>query len=313
MLCLLGPTASGKSAMAMALARSDPRIEIISLDSAQVYQGMDIGTAKPDRHERESVRHHLIDLIAPTETFSAARFVDAASRAAQDIRQRGGVPLMVGGTMLYYKAYAEGLDDLPSAPASIRDAIREQAGIQGWPALHERLKAIDPETAGRLHPADAQRISRALELHAATGRTMSELIRQSSGRNNAAAGNRETLITVALLPENRALLHERIRERFMHMLEQGFLDEVRTLMARGDLMPTMPSMRCVGYRQAWDYLCGNGSETEFIEAGIAATRQLAKRQITWIRSFQDVLRIDPWSPEGLAQWQEVAQMQLASP
>ena len=313
MLCLLGPTASGKSAMAMALARSDPRIEIISLDSAQVYRGMDIGTAKPDRHERESVRHHLIDLIDPAESFSAARFVDAASRAAREIRQRGGIPLMVGGTMLYYKAYTEGLDDLPSAAASIRDAIREEASTQGWPALHERLKAIDPETAERLHPADAQRISRALELHAATGRTMSELIRQSSGRKAAAAGHRETLITVALLPENRALLHERIRERFMHMLEQGFLDEVRTLMARGDLLPTMPSMRCVGYRQAWEYLCGNCSETEFIEAGIAATRQLAKRQITWIRGFQDVLRIDPWSPGGLAQWEKVAQTQLASP
>jgi tRNA dimethylallyltransferase len=312
MLCLLGPTASGKSAMAMALARSDPRIEIISLDSAQVYRGMDIGTAKPDRHECESVRHHLIDLIDPAESFSAARFVDAASRAAREIRQRGGIPLMVGGTMLYYKAYTEGLDDLPSAPAPIRDAIREEASARGWPALHERLKTIDPETAGRLHPADAQRISRALELHAATGRTMSELIRQSSGRKDAAGGNRETLTTVALLPENRALLHDRIRERFMRMLAQGFLDEVRALMARGDLAPTLPSMRCVGYRQAWDYLSGGGSQDDFIEAGIAATRQLAKRQITWIRSFQNVLRIDPWSPEGLAQWNEVARTQLAS-
>lgn len=312
MLCLLGPTASGKSSMAMELARSDPRIEIISLDSAQVYRGMDIGTAKPDAREREAVRHHLIDLIEPTESFSAARFVDAASQAARDIRSRGGIPLMVGGTMLYYKAYVEGLDDLPSAPAHIRDAIREEALTKGWPALHERLKDIDPETAGRLHPSDAQRISRALELHAVTGSSMSELIRQSQGRMPATGEERETLTTVALLPENRALLHDRIRERFMHMLEQGFLDEVRGLMARGDLSPTMPSMRCVGYRQAWEYLSGKGNRETFIEAGIAATRQLAKRQITWIRSFQDVIRLDPWLPGSLAQWHEVAQAELAS-
>lgn len=305
MLCLLGPTASGKSALAMAMAHADPRIEIISLDSAQVYRGMDIGTAKPDLKERQAVRHHLIDLIDPSESFSAARFVDAAARAAREIRQRGGIPLMVGGTMLYFKAYAEGLDDLPGAPADVRASIALEAKALGWPAMHARLASTDPVTAARLHPSDAQRISRALELHAATGRTMTELIQQSHDRMGPRVSDREALTAVALLPEDRATLHRRIQERFMAMIASGLLDEVRHLMARGDLREEMPSMRCVGYRQAWCHLAGRISRDEFIEAGVAATRQLAKRQITWIRSFQNVTRLDPWTSQGMRQWEVI--------
>jgi len=278
----------------MALAAANPRIEIISMDSALVYRGMDIGTAKPSPAERLQVRHHLIDIIDPAQSYSAARFVQDALNAAVDVRARGNIPIVVGGTMLYYKAYADGLDDLPSAPREIRDAIAQEAHLIGWPEMHEQLRQIDPHTAARLKPADAQRISRALELFRFTGQTMSTLIAKSQPRETHRNGQRETLDVVALLPEDRGQLHERIAKRFHAMLDAGFVDEVCALRARGDLTAQMPSMRCVGYRQAWDYLDGVGSKDEFIAAGIAATRQLAKRQITWIRSFHDVQRIDPF-------------------
>ena len=294
MLCILGPTASGKSALAMQLAELEPRVEIISMDSALVYRGMDIGTAKPTRAELAQARHHLIDLIDPTESYSAARFVRDAQAVSKEVRARGGIPILVGGTMLYYKAYVEGLDDLPSAPPEFRQAIAARAAVVGWPALHQELSVIDPPTAERLKPTDAQRISRALELFQFTGKAMSELIHQSGERVTPNTSEREALDTIALEPRDRAMLHARIAERFHTMLAQGFLDEVRQLMARGDLRPDLPSMRCVGYRQAWQHLSGETTWDEFIAAGIAATRQLAKRQITWLRSFQNVARMDPF-------------------
>jgi tRNA dimethylallyltransferase len=277
----------------MTLAAHDPRIEIISMDSALVYRGMDIGTAKPTQQERAQVPHHLIDILDPAETYSAARFIHDAAEAARDIRSRGRVPIMVGGTMLYYKAYVEGLDDLPSAPSAIRDQIATEAAAIGWPALHQQLRDIDPVTAERLAPHDAQRISRALELFRHTGKTMSALIQESAPRATPGTGVREPLEVIALMPEHRAALHQRIADRFHAMCDAGFVEEVKRLKARGDLHPEMPSMRCVGYRQAWDFLDGRCDFNAFLAAGIAATRQLAKRQITWIRSFTDVRRMDP--------------------
>lgn len=294
MLCILGPTASGKSALAMALAAECPRIELISMDSALIYRGMDIGSAKPTVAEQQQVRHHLIDILDPTESYSAARFVRDAHQAAQEIRSRGNIPVVVGGTMLYYKAYVDGLDDLPSAPLAIRQAIAQEAEQIGWPALHQQLRAIDPPTAQRLQPNDAQRISRALELYRFTGRPMSVLIAESQPRQTQNNADREPLSVVALTPEDRGLLHERIASRFHAMLAAGFLDEVRQLKTRGDLTPEMPSMRCVGYRQAWDYLDDKITYDAFVAAGIAATRQLAKRQITWLRSFQNIEKVDPF-------------------
>lgn len=299
MLCILGPTASGKSSLALALARRRGDIEIISMDSALVYRGMNIGTAKPTPEEQAEIPHHLIDLIDPVESYSAARFVNDAECAVADIRSRGKVPLLVGGTMLYYKALREGLDDLPSAPTELREAIAEEARTYGWPTLHQWLSDIDIETASRLKPNDAQRISRALELYRFTGKPMSQLIRESGERAPSPLANR--LITIALMPEDRAQLHERIAQRFQQMLTAGFLDEVRQLMKDSRLHPELPSMRCVGYRQAWDHLTGETSFDAFVEAGIAATRQLAKRQITWLRSFPHLVIHDPFvsSPQTL--------------
>lgn len=299
MLCILGPTASGKSSLAMSLAQAHPEIEIISMDSALVYRGMDIGTAKPSREEQQQVPHHLIDIIDPTQSYSAARFVADAAHAVAHIRARHKIPVIVGGTMLYYKALIEGLDDLPSAPAEIRDAIAAEAAALGWPQMHRQLAGIDPETAGRLNPNDAQRISRALELYRLTGRSMSALIADSVARG-ARGQTIGPLEVIALEPHDRAWLHERIATRFEAMLRQGFLEEVRQLMRQEGLHPGLPSMRCVGYRQAWEHLQGETSRDDFVAAGIAATRQLAKRQITWLRSFTDVMRIDPKESMRLA-------------
>ncbi|NBW00766.1 MAG: tRNA (adenosine(37)-N6)-dimethylallyltransferase MiaA [Betaproteobacteria bacterium] len=292
MLCLLGPTASGKSSLAFWLAQEIPEIEIISMDSAQIYRGMDIGTAKPTADECAQVPHHLIDILDPAESYSAARFVNDARKAAEAIRARGGIPIIVGGTMLYFKALSEGLDDLPTVPAEIRSRIAEEARALGWPALHQQLADIDPETAQRLNPNDAQRISRALELYRFTGQSMAKLISQSVARGTRQSANKR-LKVVGLQPEDRAWLHQRISSRFELMLAQGFLDEVRALFHRGDLHCGLPSMRCVGYRQAWDHLAGRASHDAFVSAAIAATRQLAKRQITWLRGFRDITRLDP--------------------
>ncbi len=284
---LLGPTASGKSALAMALAQSVP-LEIVSIDSAQVYRGMDIGTAKPTVTERARAPHHLLDLRDPADPYSAADFVRDAVQAIGAIRARGRLPLVVGGTMLYAKALREGLSALPSADAQVRTRIEARARELGWPALHAELARLDPATAARLPAADSQRIQRALEVIELTGTPLSQL--QNAPRKPDLA-----LTTIALLPTDRAELHQRIEQRFDAMLAAGFLDEVRTLMARGDLDPDLPALRSVGYRQAWTHLSGACDFAAFRTAAIAATRQLAKRQMTWLRSMGDARVIDPQS------------------
>jgi len=275
-LVLAGPTASGKSTLAMALAQRI-ELEIISVDSAQVYRGMDIGTAKPSPAERAQVPHHLIDILDPAARYSAARFASDATRLIGEINQRGRVALLVGGTMLYLKALLQGLDNLPEADPGVRAAIDARAAARGWPALHAELARVDPATAARLAPHDAQRIQRALEVWQVTGQALSRLQGQ---RPQAGL----PLPLIALEPAERGWLHARIAERFEQMLERGLLDEVRALRARGDLHAALPSMRCVGYRQAWAAL-DSGALAGLRERGIAATRQLAKRQLTWLRSM----------------------------
>jgi tRNA dimethylallyltransferase len=277
---LAGPTASGKSAIALALAERVP-LEIVSVDSALVYRGMDIGTAKPSAAERAAVPHHLIDIVDPRQVYSAAQFVADATRLIGEIASRGRVPLLVGGTMLYFKALVDGLDALPAADAALRTAIENEAAARGWPAMHAELSRVDPTAARRLPPNDAQRIQRALEVFRASGRTL------SSFHSSPRAAQPATVI--ALEPRSRAWLHERIALRFDAMLACGLLDEVRALRARGDLHAGLPSMRCVGYRQAWaaldECLCGDVLATMVRERGIAVTRQLAKRQLTWLRGM----------------------------
>jgi tRNA dimethylallyltransferase len=275
-LVLAGPTASGKSALALRLA-DHIALEIVSVDSAQVYRGMDIGTAKPSLAERARVPHHLIDLLDPAQAYSAARFASDAAAAIGDINRRGRLALLVGGTMLYLKALRDGLDPLPSADPALRAAIDAEAALHGWPALHAQLARVDPVTASRLAPHDAQRVQRALEVWRLTGRPLSQV--QGQRAQPALA-----LTLIALEPDDRGWLHERIAQRFEQMLRDGLLDEVRALRARGDLSPRSPSMRCVGYRQAWTAL-DSGELGDLRERGIAATRQLAKRQLTWLRAL----------------------------
>jgi len=302
-VALLGPTASGKSQAALRLAEHLP-LEIISVDSAQVYRGMDVGTAKPSAAEQARVPHHLIDLLDPANSYCAAWFVQDARAAITAIRARGRVPLLVGGTMLYAKALREGLAELPAADPEVRERIAQQAQLAGWPALHARLQKIDPHTASRVSPTDSQRIQRALEVFELTGEPLSNLL-------EAAATDPTPLSTIAWMPEDRAQLHLRIEQRFDSMLEAGFLDEVRRLRARGDLNPNLPSMRSVGYRQAWEHLDGATSFDQFRAAAIAASRQFAKRQITWLRSMPDAIAIDPLRQDSfdvlraaIAKWSE---------
>ena len=278
-LCLAGPTASGKTAVALALADRLP-VEIVSVDSALVYRGMDIGTAKPTPAERGTVPHHLIDILDPADSYSAARFVADARRLVDEIRQRGRIPLLAGGTMLYFKALRDGIDAMPAADASVRAAIDREAAERGWPALHAELARVDAATAARLAPGDSQRIQRALEVWRLSGRALSDWHRAAPREPQAAA----QWPLVSLEPRSRAWLHARIGQRFDAMLAAGLLDEVRSLRGRGDLHPGLPSMRCVGYRQAWQAL-DQGSIDGLREAGTAATRQLAKRQLTWLRSI----------------------------
>jgi tRNA dimethylallyltransferase len=275
---LAGPTAAGKSAAAMAIARALP-VEIVSVDSALVYRGMDIGTAKPSADERGLVPHHLIDIRDPAEPWSAAEFVADARRLAGEIAARGRVALLVGGTMLYFKALTEGLDAMPAADPALRAAIDAEAARDGWAALHDELRRVDPATAARVPPGDTQRIQRALEVWRASGRPISDWQR------GAGAEAREPwpLPLLSLEPRDRGWLHARIAERFRGMLDAGFVDEVRVLRARGDLHARLPSMRAVGYRQAWEAL-DSGRLDDLPERAIAATRQLAKRQLTWLRS-----------------------------
>ena len=278
-ILLMGPTASGKSALALALAQR-LRGEIVSVDSAQVYRGMDIGTAKPTADERARAPHHLVDIVEPTEAYSAARFVRDALAAVAAIRARGHVPILAGGTMLYFKALTEGLSDLPQADAAIRAALDARAAREGWPALHAELARVDAATAARLAPTDAQRIQRALEVHALTGKPLSAL----QGHRARAANALGPSVALALIPPDRAALHAAIAARFDAMLGAGLVDELRGLRARHSLDPALPSMRSVGYRQAWRFLEGEIDAAALREQGIAATRQLAKRQLTWLRA-----------------------------
>jgi tRNA dimethylallyltransferase len=287
-IALIGPTASGKTGLSIALAQALGG-EVVSMDSALVYRGMDVGTAKPTLAERDGVPHHLIDIIEPTQSYSAARFRDDALAAVADIQARGRVPIITGGTMLYFKALREGLDDLPRADAAIRAGVEADAAARGWPALHVELAALDPPTAARLAPTDAQRIGRALEVFRLTGIPMSQLL----GRETSPEGLPFDLLAISLEPSDRAVLHERIATRFDAMLAGGLVEEVRTLRERHPaLNPTLPSMRCVGYRQVWEMQDGLLPARELRDRGIFATRQLAKRQITWLRSFDDITRLD---------------------
>jgi tRNA dimethylallyltransferase len=294
-IALAGPTAAGKTAAALAIAERYP-VEIISVDSALVYRGMDIGTAKPSAQELAAVPHHLIDIRDPLQAYSAAEFARDAKQLSEDIRARGKLPLLVGGTMLYLKALLEGLDDMPPADPAIRAALQAEALEKGWPALHAELAAVDAPTAARLAPHDSQRISRALEVFRLTGHPLSFFHQQNAHKKIAESReNTGATALISLEPEDRAWLHERIALRFDAMLAAGFLDEVRALRARGDLHPELPSMRCVGYRQAWEALdtldahnaraLDSRALGELRDKGIFATRQLAKRQITWLRSM----------------------------
>ena len=308
-LALVGPTASGKTAIALALAAEWP-LEIISVDSALVYQGMDIGTAKPTLAERQAVVHHLIDIRDPAQSYSAADFARDATALIADIRGRGKLPLLVGGTMLYIKALIEGLDDLPLADPAVRADIEEEAHDRGWPALHAELALVDPQAAKRLPPHDAQRIARALEVWRITGKPLSSFF-----GTTRVAGPRIGLLS--LEPQDRAWLHQRIEQRFDAMLKQGLVQEVKTLRNRGDLRPDLPAMRCVGYRQVWEALdaIDDGMPLPAAmllvrERGIIASRQLAKRQLTWLRSMpaRQVVACDSATlmedvHTALAQWQ----------
>jgi tRNA dimethylallyltransferase len=295
-LCLAGPTASGKSAVAMALA-SERDIEIVSVDSAQVYRGMDIGTAKPGAADRAAVPHHLLDILDPHETYSAARFASEARRLVAEIQSRGRLPLLVGGTMLYFKALREGLDTLPAADPAVRAQLEAEATDRGWPAMHAELARVDPATAARLPRGDTQRIQRALEVWRSSGRPLSAWHGQSVKADADGTADAQWPM-VALEPDSRAWLHARIAVRLDAMLEAGFLDEVRSLRQRPELHADLPAMRCVGYRQAWAALDAN-DPTLLRDRAIAATRQLAKRQLTWLRGLASRSVVPCDAPDAL--------------
>ena len=284
---LMGPTASGKTELAVALHEQFP-VDIISVDSALVYRGMDIGTAKPDAATLARAPHALIDIRDPAEAYSAAEFREDALAAMASGTGAGRVPLLVGGTMLYFRALSRGLADLPAASPEVRAALEAEAAEQGWPALHQRLAELDQESAARIHPNDPQRIQRALEVIRLTGRPLSELQREQERHNLP-----YRVLRVMACPQPRAVLHQRIEHRFAAMLEQGFLDEVRALRARGDLHRDLPSMRSVGYRQAWSHLEGEIDRPTMVRKAVIATRQLAKRQLTWLRQETNALCYDP--------------------
>ena len=308
-LALAGPTASGKTAAALAIARALP-VEIISVDSALVYRGMDIGTAKPSAAELAAVPHHLIDIRDPLQAYSAAEFCTDARQLIADITARGKLALLVGGTMLYFKSLAEGLDDMPRADPVLRAEIEARGRALGWPALHAELAQVDPVTAARLNPADSQRIQRALEVYRLSGQPMSSLhaikkvattpITTGPRGQNDAKNLPDQRLLISLEPTDRAWLHARIAQRFDAMLAAGLLDEVQALRARGDLHSDLPSMRCVGYRQAWEALDGQWPMAELRDRGVFATRQLAKRQITWLRASPERRAVPCDAPEALA-------------
>jgi tRNA dimethylallyltransferase len=292
---LMGPTASGKTDLAVELVRRLP-LEIVSVDSALVYRGMDIGTAKPGPEVLAEAPHRLIDFLDPSEAYSAARFRDDALREMDDIRAAGRVPLLVGGTMLYFRALEHGLSELPAADEELRARLEQEAAERGWEALHARLAEVDPDAAARIHPNDPQRIQRALEVYELTGQSLTSLCAEAVPEPFPYRA-----IKLAVAPPDRAELHRRIALRFRLMLERGFVAEVEALRARGDLRPDLPSMRAVGYRQVWNFLEGQCSYEEMVERGIIATRQLAKRQFTWLRSDEAVRWFDPGLPNTLQQ------------
>ncbi len=294
-LTLTGPTGSGKSDWAMRLSRQWP-VEIISVDSAQVFRGMDIGTAKPGPEARTAVVHHLLDILDPAQTYSAGQFAQDALSLISQIRARGKVPLLVGGTLLYLRALRQGMAQLPRAAPAVRESIDAAAAVQGWPAMHAELARLDPLAAQRIHPNDAQRIQRALEVCQVTGQRLSALQQDSPIALQGSAP------MWALVPEPRAVLHERIAARFDRMMAQGFLEEVRALRGRGDLTANHASMRAVGYRQLWEYCEGQCTLPQAIERGVAATRQLAKRQLTWLRHDSTVRIVDPHGPGAFESW-----------
>ena len=318
-IAIAGPTASGKSAASLAIAQRWP-VEIISVDSALVYRGMDIGTAKPTPAEQAQVPHHLIDTTDPLNAYSAADFVRDAQRLIGEITARGRTPLLVGGTMLYFKALMQGLDDMPRADAHVRARIEAAAAAHGWPALHAELARVDPVTAARLPPNDSQRIQRALEVFEVSGQPLSALQTGLTGQPRQHHNPIAPGALLSLEPADRAWLHRRIAERFDAMLAAGFIDEVKTLRARGDLHPDLPSMRCVGYRQAWEALDAAGDaplsdaqRAELRDRGIFATRQLAKRQITWLRSMPERVVVPCDAPDALAQVLLWAEKHLGKP
>ena len=286
-VCLMGPTASGKTDLAVALVETLP-MDIISVDSVMVYRGMDIGSAKPDAGTLARAPHRLIDICDPAEPYSAARFRDDALREMADITAQGRIPLLVGGTMLYFRALLNGLSTLPSADADIRTRLEAEAEADGWASLHRRLAEVDPAAAARIHPNDPQRLQRALEVYELTGTPLSEL--QQSQQADQPLPYR--IIKLAVAPADRTILHERIAQRYELMLQSGLVDEVEALRQRGDLHQDMPALRAVGYRQVWEYLGGSLNYTEMVERGIIATRQLAKRQFTWLRSEPDLTLLD---------------------
>ena len=295
-LVLAGPTGAGKTEWAVRVAESAP-VEIVSVDSALVYRGLDIGTAKPAPELRQRIPHHLIDIRDPAESYSAGEFVHDATAIIRDIHARGKVPLLVGGTMLYFRALLHGLAPLPQASAELRRTLDERAAVEGWPALHAELARVDPAAAARIHPNDPQRIQRALEVYYATGRPISEL--QAATRSPLAGAR---LRKWALVPADRSSLHRRLERRFHNMLELGFLEEVVRLRERGDLTAHHPAIRAVGYRQLWAHLAGECTLAEAVRDGIAATRQLAKRQLTWLRADRTFEWLDPDDPRAYERW-----------
>ncbi|WP_338497497.1 tRNA (adenosine(37)-N6)-dimethylallyltransferase MiaA [Pseudomonas sp. WP18] len=300
---LMGPTAAGKTDLAIELTKVLP-CELISVDSALVYRGMDIGTAKPSKALLAEFPHRLIDILDPAEAYSAADFRRDALQAMAEITARGKIPLLVGGTMLYYKALVDGLADMPAADPEVRAQIEDEAARLGWQALHAQLALIDPESAARIHPNDPQRLSRALEVYRVSGLSMTALRQRQSAKSTeaAASGLQQlpyTVANLAIAPASRQVLHRRIEQRFTLMLEQGFIDEVVALRKRSDLHAGLPSIRAVGYRQVWDYLDGKLTSAEMQERGIIATRQLAKRQFTWLRSWTDLHWLDSLDCDNL--------------
>lgn len=294
-VCLMGPTASGKTGLAVELAQNHG-YEIISVDSALVYKGMDVGTAKPDASTLAKAPHRLIDIIDPLESYSAADFVEDAVTQSQEIIAAGKTPLLVGGTMMYFNALQKGLAPLPSADDKIRADLEQEAMEKGWPALHEELARVDPESALRIHPNDPQRLQRALEVYRVSGRSMTQWWSEQTPVSLPFE-----MVNLAVMPKERSVLHARIEQRFYDMMDQGFLQEVESLYGRGDLSIDLPSMRCVGYRQLWHYLNGDDLLEDAIFKGVVATRQLAKRQLTWLRGWEDLMIFDSLAKDLIPQ------------